>query len=133
MSLSTYIETELASFKDFVGWASGTDTIAVSTATLEKYGVATEAEATDLLKLHAIADVCTWGRALKMTAQKYKFSADGATFDVNQVYDHILALYENAFNAAIVYLDSYKIDQGEWNDQTQDPYSSVPYGNFRSV
>jgi hypothetical protein len=123
MSLSTFITDTLGSFYDYLDWDSD-NTDFVIQETLEQYGVDTEAEATDEVKLHALARVEIWKRVLVEVGHNYNFSADGGTYNRSQVFDMVTKNYELALKKALPYQSEYGIDTGELTTE-QDPYNSI--------
>ena len=73
------------------------------------YGVSTEAEATDLTKLHALADVAVWRQALNDISLDYNWSADGASFSRSQAVTAIRENLMRAESAAMAYNPAYNI------------------------
>ena len=67
---------------------------------LQVYGVSTEAEATDLSKLYALADVELFSKIVKELAQDYAFSADGTSHSRNQVFEQAKQLLTDALSKA---------------------------------
>lgn len=67
------------------------------------YGVGAIADASDIAKLRAWAAVAAWELAQTTAASDYRYSADGASFDRQQVFEHITTMLESARrNAAAV-------------------------------
>lgn len=124
MALIDFIESYVGKFGEYLGWGA-TEFNFIVAETLESYGVTTEAEATDTKKLHALARMKTWERALVESAQDYNFSADGASYSRNQVYEAVKQHYLNAILDAMPYLETYTIELGELNTN-QDPYIDFP-------
>lgn len=109
LGLLDYINENFPTIKTQLGWTDGANIATIITKTLEMYGVATEAEATDLTKLHALADVAVWRQALNDISLDYNWSADGASFSRSQA---VTAIRENlmyAESAAIAYSAAYNI------------------------
>jgi hypothetical protein len=107
--LADYLSLNFSSIKTQLSWSDSIEVTAVINKTFEMYGVATEAEATDLTKLHALADVAVWRQALNDISLDYAFSADGASFSRNQAVDAIRKNLDNAESLAIAYLPAYNI------------------------
>lgn len=67
------------------------------------YGVSAIADATDIAKLRAWAAVAAWELAQTVAASDYRYSADGASFDRQQVFEHITTMLDAARrNAAAI-------------------------------
>lgn len=109
MALSDYITANFRQVKTQLGWHDSLQVIAITDKTLEMYGVATEAEATDSKKLHALADIAVWRQALADVSLDYNFSADGASYSRSQQADMIRKNLDEATNNALVYLPNYSI------------------------
>ena len=109
MALATYISDNFPTVKTQLGWTDSVQIVTIVDKTLEFYGVATEVLATDLTKLHALADVAVWRQALNDIALDYAFSADGASFSRNQAVDAIRKNLDMAESKAIAYMPAYNI------------------------
>lgn len=102
MALPTaYTELALASYMlatlGEVAGVLGVDTLEVSEAVndaLLAYGVSDIAQATDMPRLRAAARVAVWRLALARATGLYQFSADGATYNRQQVVEHIRAMLQ---------------------------------------
>ena len=109
LGLLDYINENFPTIKTQLGWTDGANIATIITKTLEMYGVSTEAEATDLTKLHTLADVAVWRQALNDISLDYNWSADGASFSRSQA---VTAIRENlmyAESAAMAYNPAYNI------------------------
>lgn len=109
LGLLDYINENFPTIKTQLGWTDGANIATIITKALEMYGVSTEAEATDLTKLHALADVAVWRQALNDISLDYNWSADGASFSRSQA---VTAIRENlvyAESVAIAYNPAYNI------------------------
>jgi len=118
MTLATYITDNFSQVKSQLGWSDSLQIATITDKALEYYGVATEAEATDTTKLHALADVAVWRQALADVSLDYNFSADGASYSRSQQADMIRKNIELAENAAIVYMPNYQIGVSSDPDHT---------------
>lgn len=116
MALADYITDNFGQIKSQLGWSDSVQLVTITEKTLELYGVATEAEATDTRKLHAIADVAVWRQALADVSLDYNFSADGASYSRSQQHDMIQKNLETAESAAIVYMPNYAITYSATDD-----------------
>ena len=123
MTLATYIAANFAQVKSQLGWSDSLQITAITDKALEWYGVATEAEATDATKLHALADVAVWRQALNDVSLDYDFNADNAGYKRSQQADMIRKNLDTAESAALVYLSNYSIlvshsdDHPDWTAQ----------------
>jgi len=107
--LADYLTLNFTSVKTQLGWSDSIEITAVINKTFQSYGVDTEAEATDLTKLHALADVAVWRQALNDISLDYNWSADGASYSRSQA---VTAIRENlmyAESVAIAYNPAYNI------------------------
>jgi hypothetical protein len=119
MTLTTYISDNFPTIKTQLGWSDSVQIVTIIDKTLEYYGVATEVQATDLTKLHTLADIAVWRQALNDISLDYNWSADGASFSRSQAVDAIRKNLDDAYNAAIVYMSSYDIVVHD-NDRNPD-------------
>jgi len=78
-------------------------------STLVTYGVSTEAEATDLTKLHKIANKEMWQRLMQQATSSFDFSADGNSYKSSQIYDFCKQNYFDAMSDASEYLAEFEI------------------------
>lgn len=109
MTLTAYITDTFPTIKTQLGWSDSVQINTIVEKTLELYGVATEAEATDTTKAHTLADVAVWRQALNDIALDYNWSADGASYSRSQA---VTAIRENLMHAeskAIAYNPAYNI------------------------
>ena len=109
LGLLDYINENFPTIKTQLGWTDGANIATIITKTLEMYGVSTEAEATDLTKLHALADVAVWRQALNDISLDYNWSADGASFSRSQAVTAIRDNLMRAESVAIAYSPAYNI------------------------
>lgn len=116
MALADYITSNFAQIKSQLGWSDSLQLATITEKTLEMYGVATEAEATDARKLHAIADVAVWRQALNDVSLDYSFSADGASYSRSQQADMIRDNLNNAIADAVAYSANYAIGYSTSDD-----------------
>lgn len=108
MALADYINETFEQVVTQLAWDSGRIDAVIS-KTLQYYGVAAEADATDDTKREALADYAVWRQALADISLDYAFSADGGSFSrqqaVEQVRQNVLAAEMNALR----YLSNYEI------------------------
>lgn len=116
MTLATYITDNFGQIKTQLGWSDSLQLETIKAKTLELYGVATEAEATDARKLHAIADVAVWRQALADVSLDYNFATDGASYSRSQQADMIRDNLNDAINAAVAYSAHYAIGYNASDD-----------------
>ena len=119
--LADYFSLNFSKISSQLGWVDSLEITAIINKTFEAYGVTTEAAATDLIKLHALADVAVWRQALNDVALDYDFGADNANYRRSQQADIIRQNLAAAENAAIVYMPSWTMmvhqadDNPDWN------------------
>ena len=118
MALADYITSNFGQIKSQLGWSDSLQLATITAKTLEIYGVATEAEATDSRKLHALADVAVWRQALADVSLDYNFSADGASYSRSQQADMIRKNLNDAITDAVAYSANYAIGYSTSDDHT---------------
>lgn len=98
----TYMKTTLGSITDAVNL---TDEALGEAAKFTEfiYGEPV-ANITDGVKFRVIADFCALNAALNFAAPFYKFSADSASVEGNDVFEHLNARWKNALAMAQTYL-----------------------------
>lgn len=116
MTLAEYITANFRQIKTQLSWSDSLEISAITEKTLELYGVATEAEATNTTKLHALADVAVWRQALIDVSMDYDFSADAASYKRSQQADMIRENLQTAENDAIVYMPNYAMTVNATDD-----------------
>jgi hypothetical protein len=130
---ASYTETTLADFmKDqlkgiatMLGWTTTPDDYqeAVNEALLA-YGVsdiATISGLANIKKLRALARVQVWKAALAAVAGDFSFSADGGSYQRDQVFQHIKDALQQATTEALVYDPNYAAEIS-MVDYGRDPY-----------
>lgn len=120
--LADYLHAYLGNLAAQLNWnvESGSYNSAVI-ETLEKYGVETEAQATNTKKLHALGKVELWKAVLREVSFDYDFSADGASYKRSQLHELVSKNLAEAFLDAFPYLPEYQIEVGEFTTE-EDPY-----------
>jgi hypothetical protein len=130
-TLAEFMAAELGKVATLLGYVvgaadAGTYAEAVNESVL-RYGVATIAEATDILKIRALARVEAWRKACNDLTTFYKVSSDGSTFDRQKVYEQ-----------ALINLNRAQLQAVEWDDSgaysitvtrvtpVNDPYRYLP-------
>ena len=116
MTLAEYIDSNFSKIKSQLAWSDSLEITAITAKTLEIYGVDTEGEATDLTKLHALADFAVWRQAGNDVGLDYDFSADNASYKRSQQSEMISKNRDEALNAALVYMPSYSIGVSSSDD-----------------
>lgn len=109
MTLTAYISDNFPQIKSQLGWSDSTQIATIIAKAVEMYGAADESSATDLTKLHALADVAVWRQALNDIALDYGFSADAASYSRNQAVDQVRENLREAESAALVYMPNYQM------------------------
>lgn len=126
MALDAYMVSYLGNVTTHFGWSASDFAVDVAD-TLEAYGVSSEADATDAVKLHALAKMKCWEKVLTNCATNYDFSTDGATWNRSQLFEMADKMYNKCVMEALQYMATYAIEQGKLDDSMNDPYSNVPY------
>jgi hypothetical protein len=127
MALADYLQNYLGQVALDLGWTSGSASYGtIIEDTLALYGVESEDEATDTLKLRSLAKLVAWGYVMATASTNYAFSADGATFNRNQFFEMAKSNYLNSLSDCYKYLPDYDIQTGKLTTE-QDPYSYLPY------
>jgi hypothetical protein len=122
MTLATYISDNFPTIKTQLGWSDSVQIVVIVNKAVELYGVATEALATDSVKLHALGDVAVWRQALADIALDYAFSADGGSYHREQATGAIRKNLDMAESNAIAYLPAYQMtvhtsdDHPDWTE-----------------
>ena len=103
-SLALYMrDGVLKTIAGVLGLTSTADFAEAVTSAQLGYGVSAIADATDIAKLRAWAAVAAWELAQTVAASDYRYSADGASFDRQQVFEHITTMLDAARrNAAAI-------------------------------
>lgn len=92
---------------------------------LVMYGVTDYANATDITKVRALAKVVAWKAAMEAVSAWYKYSADGGSYDRNQIFEMCQSNYKNALHDASAYGTDYEIKITEVSP-IQSPYKYDP-------
>lgn len=109
MALSDYITDTFGQVKTQLGWTDSDQLVTITAKALELYGVATEVLATDLTKLHALADIAVWRQAVADTSLDYNFAADNASFQRSQANAQARQNLHEAEMAAVIYSPAYQM------------------------
>ena len=123
MALADYISDNFPTIKTQLGWLDSDQIPVIVDHAVELYGVATELLATDLTKLHALAEVAVWRQALNDISLDYSFAADNASFSRNQATDQVRKNLAEAESRAIVYMPAYSMivhtqdNNPDWTDE----------------
>lgn len=121
MTLNTYLTDRYTAIGNQLGWTSDDFNVIVED-TLETIGVSSEAEETNLIKLHAIAIYLLWKKALETVTLDFNFSADGASYSRSDMHSQILKNLEIAESEALAYMPYYQVEMGTLT-YIEDPYS----------
>lgn len=122
-ALRDYMLSVTANVAGAVGWTAVNFTEAVNDA-LVAYGVADIALATDIAKLRCLARAEAWRSLVAATAADIKFTADGATFERQQLQEHCVAALERAEGEAVDrgYMELYSSTIALGSLKYSDPY-----------
>lgn len=118
MTLTEYLGIFFSTIIEQLGITAGM-IILVIQDTLSVYGVDTEAEATNIQKLYALAKIEMWKRAMLEASFSFDMSLDGNSYKTSQIYDFCQKNYFQAMYDASEYLpnqvigvDQFPIDGG---------------------
>lgn len=89
LSLAAYMATVTSNVAAALGWTADSFQEAVND-TLLAYGVVAVTEATDIVKLRALAKVEAWRAVVDATAADFNFSADGGNYSREQIHQHAI-------------------------------------------
>jgi hypothetical protein len=124
MTIASYIDATYSQLVSQLGWTTPHSTIAAKT--LQLYGVDTEAEATDDIKLEALVDYAVWKQALADISLDYAFSADGNSYQRQQAVEAVRKNLMAAETKALAYMPEYQIiiheddTNADWYDNNED-------------
>lgn len=109
MTLTEYINSYLGDLVTQLDVSASAISFIVA-ETLQDYQVdIAESDATDLVKLHKLANVETWKRMMVNNSASFDVSADGGSYKTSQIYDFCKQNYLNALTDASEYLTEYEI------------------------
>ncbi|MCA9936192.1 MAG: hypothetical protein H6662_15605 [Ardenticatenaceae bacterium] len=98
----------------------------IITDTLLAYGVDDIAEATDVAKLRALARLALWEAVETAVPLEINYTADGATFNREAIFQHVQTMLQRARLDAFAYTDDYQVDVlGVQRDY--DPYDAIDF------
>lgn len=101
-----YIQGYIGGLSGTVGWDINAINLALADG-LELYGVSTEAEATDTLKLNPLLRYATARRILREASMDFDYSADGESFHRSQVSKQVAEyMVADAIVDALPYLNN---------------------------
>ena len=126
MAFNDYVQSYIGGLSGTLGWDANTINFVVSDA-LEVYGVATEAEATDLNKAHALLKYKAMERAMVDVSADINYSADGESFQRSNAFTQFKTMFKMALQFALPYLPSSEIQIGSM-DFGRNPYSRSTLG-----
>lgn len=127
MSLSAYIPSFLGNIYDFLSWDS-TKVDFIIEEVLEKLDITAETDV-EATVLHAVAKYVSLENALNDLSISFKFSADGGSYDRQQVFDMVEKRFNDAEVEASKYLPS-RVMTVSTIDFQNDPYNVDSYENF---
>lgn len=109
MTLSEYLTAYLGDIVTDLNISASAISFAVDES-ISAYGVDTEADATDLDKLHKLAKVEMWKRIMLLNSANFDVSSDGNSYKSSQIFDFAKQNYLNALSDASEYLDAYTVE-----------------------
>jgi hypothetical protein len=107
MTLQNYIDGTYGQLKTQLAWSDSTNIATIITKTLQLYGVDAEDDATDEVKLEALADYAVWRQALADISLDVDFSADNRSVKRSQAMESVRKNMLAAENVALIYLPNY--------------------------
>ncbi len=124
-TLADFMASQLGNFPTIFGWASPDDYQEAVNETLLAYGVDAITDATNIRKLRSLARVEAWKLVVSKLASDYKFSADGSSFERQQMHEMARKNLAAAEQDAMTYTSDYNAVVGTvtW---TNDPYKYPP-------
>lgn len=130
MTLSTYAQDFLGNLYSYLDYSGSTLSFIVD-ETLEAMDLTSETEitASNTKAAHAILRVKALEQCLNDLSIDFKISADGSSYDRQQVFDMVQKRLETAYADAESYLPETKIVVGEV-DYTENPYDIKTYVNW---
>lgn len=122
-ALRDYMLSVTANVAGAVGWTAVSFTEAVNDA-LVAYGVTDIALAVDIAKLRCLARAEAWRALVAATAADIKFTADGATFERQQLHQQCVAALERAEGDAVQrgYMELFSATISLGSMKHSDPY-----------
>ena len=105
-TLADFMAAELGKVATLLGYAVGAgDAGSYAEAvneTILRFGAASMAECTEILKLRALARVEAWRKACNDLTTSYRFSSDGSSFERETVYQQAVQNLNRALGLAAV-------------------------------
>jgi hypothetical protein len=128
-SLAEFMHSELGRVATVLGYSVGSndagDYAEAVNETLLVYGANTITDATSIQKLRALARLEAWKKAVGDLTTFFKFSADGGSFERQQMFDQAKAKMESANVAAMAYDSAYSAVVTRVTP-VNDPYRYIP-------
>jgi len=129
---TSYTETTLADFMHdalgnvagALGYSSPTSYSEAVNDTLLAYGtddISTISGQANIIKLRALSKVFAWRKAVGDLSSRYKFSADGGSYERQQMFENAKATLAMLEEAALVYDTNYAVITRKV-DHIHDPY-----------
>lgn len=119
-ALNTYITSRFTVIGSQLGWTS-TEYANIEEDTLETMGITDESEESDLKKIHAFAKVQALKKALLDVSLDYSFSADGSSYQRNQISETLRKNLIDAETELLSYNPDYVVSVGKLIDK-ESPY-----------
>lgn len=131
-TLADFMAETLKTTADLLGLAAGASDAgdfaeAVNEALLQ-YGVTDVSEISgieSIKKIRALARVEAWNLAVACFTAMYKFSADGGSYDRNQLFEQAKQNRDAAVTDALAFSANYSVKTGELR-YLHDPYKYLP-------
>jgi hypothetical protein len=112
-SLAEFMHAELGRVATVLGYSVGASDAGAYAETVNEtllvYGATTIADASEIKKLRALARLEAWKKAVGDLTTMYKFSADGGSFERQQMFDQAKAKMESAGMVAMAFDSAYSV------------------------
>lgn len=103
-TLAEWMRDELLSTATVLGLRDPTDPAYITAIrrTLRRYGIADSSQATDVVKLEALALIEVWRSVVNQTATAIDFEADGGRYDREAIHKHAQTMLAQAQHQYLV-------------------------------
>ncbi|HAR45314.1 MAG TPA: hypothetical protein DCS05_03835 [Nitrospiraceae bacterium] len=128
-TLATFMHTKLGKIASALGYAAASSYSEEVSDTLLAYGtddISTISGPANIIKLRTLAEMYAWRKAVGDLSTKYKFSADGGTYDRQQMFENAQkALATLELTVTITYDTAYAVQTTKGRSK-HDPYAYIP-------
>jgi hypothetical protein len=109
MDLNEYLTAYLGELVAELNISASAITFAANEA-IANYPADTEADCTDITKLHRLANVAIWQRLMILNSSNFDVSSDGQSYKTSQIYEFLKSNWINAITEASEYLPDGEIE-----------------------